>query len=67
MTPTLEPVEDVNTIWILSAKAESCDEACARNANQCAADQTARIFGSESELINAFLTLALLANQIMSL
>ena len=53
-TPTVAPVEDVNTTWILSEKGESCDEACVRHGNECAADQTAHIFGSESELINAF-------------
>jgi len=53
-TPTSAPVEDSNTTWVLSEKAESCDEACSRQGNECAADQTAQVFASESQLINAF-------------
>jgi len=54
MIPTKSPVEDFNTTYFLSLKAESCDDACARNNKTCAADQTTRVFSSESDLVAAF-------------
>jgi len=53
--PTLSPVEDVNVKYLFSAPAESCDDACAAKAKTCAAEQTARVFSSETELTNVFL------------
>jgi len=53
--PTLSPVEDVNVKYLLSASAESCDDACAAKSKTCAAEQTARVFSSEAELTNVFL------------
>jgi len=52
--PTKVPVQDINTTYILSEKSESCGEACSRNGKECAADQTARVFATESQLITAF-------------
>jgi len=53
-TPTEAPVNDVNTTYFLGEELESCDDACSRNSLLCAADQTARRFSSENELIEAF-------------
>jgi len=53
-TPTEAPVDDVNTTYFLGEELESCDDTCARNNLTCAADQTARRFSNETELIEAF-------------
>jgi len=53
-TPTEAPVNDVNTTYFLGEELESCNDACSRNSLLCAADQTARRFSSENELIEAF-------------
>jgi len=53
-SPTEAPVEDINTTWSLSGMGESCDEACDLLNKSCAADQTATVFESEADLINAF-------------
>jgi len=53
-TPTEAPVEDTATTYSLSGMGESCDEACDHVNKTCAADQTARVFVLESDLINAF-------------
>merc|ERR1719462_585343 len=52
--PTESPVEDVNVTYYLSDPAGSCDEACSGNGMTCAADQTARVFSSETDLMAAF-------------
>jgi len=52
--PTESPVEDVNVTYYLSDPAGSCDEACSGKGLTCAADQTARVFSSETDLIAAF-------------
>jgi len=52
--PTESPVEDVNITYYLSDPAGSCDEACSGNGMTCAADQTARVFSSETDLMAAF-------------
>jgi len=52
--PTLSPVEDVNVTYLFSAPAESCDDACAAQVMTCAAEQTARVFSSETELTKVF-------------
>jgi len=52
--PTLAPVHLFNTSNVLGYEFESCDDACSRNNLTCAADQTARRFANETELIKAF-------------
>jgi len=52
--PTSSPVADVNTTRVLAEKLESCDEACFRNGLECAAEQTATVFKTELDLIDAF-------------
>jgi len=52
--PTESPVEDFNVTYFLSAPVESCDEACSRQNMTCAADQTSRVFSSETELKEVF-------------
>jgi len=52
--PTLAPVHLFNTSNVLGYELESCDDACSRNNLTCAADQTARRFANETELIKAF-------------
>merc|ERR1719494_78320 len=54
-TPTEAPVEDVNTTYYLGEELETCDEACSRYNLTCAADQTARRFPTETEMVDAFL------------
>jgi len=53
-TPTEPPVDDGETTYYLGEDLESCDDACSRNNLTCAADQTARRFSTETELIEAF-------------
>jgi len=52
--PTSSPVADSNTTWVLAEADENCDNACARNELECAAEQTATRFKTEVDLINAF-------------
>lgn len=52
--PTSSPVADINTAWYLAERLESCDEACDRNGKNCAPEQTATRFLTESDLIAAF-------------
>ena len=51
--PTEAPVSDPST-WLLADILESCDDACSSQGKICAEDQTAVVFASETELINAF-------------
>jgi len=53
-TPTKSPVEDINVTYILSEMVESCDEACSNNNMVCAANQTARVYSTVTELVNVF-------------
>jgi len=53
-TPTEPPVDNGETTYYLGEDLESCDDACSRNNLTCAADQTARRFSTETELIEAF-------------
>jgi len=52
--PTAPPVDYINTTWFLGEAGETCDEACASNGLQCASEQTATRFNTESQLISAF-------------
>jgi len=54
MIPTVSPVDDFNVTYFLSAPVESCDEACSKQNRTCAADQTSRVFSSETELKEVF-------------
>jgi len=51
--PTAAPVSDPST-WMLADAHESCVSACNRLGKECAEDQTAVVFGSQTDLINAF-------------
>jgi len=51
--PTEAPVSDPST-WMLADAQKSCDDACSSQGKMCAEDNTAVVFGSETDLINAF-------------
>jgi hypothetical protein len=51
--PTEAPVSDPST-WMFADAQKSCDDACSSQGKMCAEDQTAVVFGSETDLINAF-------------